>query len=262
MAPPLLLDIENKIATITLNRPDQFNSLSPEMMDLWVDALEACRTDDDVHVIIVTGAGKGFCSGGDVGRLGETTGESPADIKKAFWEGLHRIPKKMAEIDKPVIAAVNGHAFGAGVDAALHCDIRFAAETAKFQITYTMFGLVPGNGGTYYLPRLVGESKALELFWSADLFTAAEALEWGVVNKVFPRDELMERTVEWARKVTERAPLPVRLIKRMVKQGMRMDFTTNLDMISSHMIITRSSEDHKEGIAAYQEGRPPKFKNR
>ena len=262
MTDPLLLSVDKRVATITLNRPDVLNAINEEMMDLWVEALEACRVSDDVDVVVITGAGRGFCGGGDVGTLGDHQPQTPIEVKAHFWEQLHRIPRKLAEIDKPVIAAVNGAAYGAGVDVALQADLRFAAESAKFRVTYTLFGLTPGNGGTYYLPRIVGEAKALELFWSADLVDAAAALDMGLVNKVFPDDEFMQRTLQWARRIPERAPIPVRMIKRSVKQSMQTDLNTHLDMISSHMAITRTSRDHAEGIQAYQQKRRPRFEGR
>lgn len=262
MAKHLLFDIAEGIATITLNRPDKRNALSPEMIELFVDALERARVSDDVDVIVITGAGDAFCFGGDVSRLGSTLDQTPLEIKHHFFDRLHRVPKTLAKIDKPVIAAVNGIASGAGVDVALQADIRFAAQRASFHVTYTRFGLVPGNGGTYFLPRLVGDAKALELFWSTDPVDADEALRIGLVNKVFPDDEILDRTMEWARKVREKAPIPVRMTKRMVRQGARMDLESSLDMISSHMVITRTSRDHAEGIAAYQEKRKPKFEGR
>ncbi|TDI62491.1 MAG: enoyl-CoA hydratase [Alphaproteobacteria bacterium] len=262
-APHLLFETVGNVGVITFNRPDNYNALTGEMLDLYLEALEACRVDTNIGAIVLTGAGKAFCGGGDVNNLGDNNKpKEPTpllDIKNQFWEGLHRIPKKLAEIDKPVICAVNGPAYGAGVDMTLQCDLRFAADSAKFRITYTEFGLVPGNGGTYFLPRIVGESKALELFWGAELFTAQEAKDWGMVTKIFPREELLEKTIEWAQGVCERAPIPVRLIKRAVKQGLNADLNTSLDLISSHMVITRTSRDHAEGIKAYIEKRKPVF---
>ena len=262
MSAPVLLDIKNKIATITLNRPDVLNAINEEMLPPWVAALEECRTNKDVAVIVITGAGEAFCRGGDTTKLGSHTVPSPVEIKEQFWDRLHAIPKKLAEIDKPVIAAVNGLASGAGVDVSLQCDMRFAAQSANFRVSYTAFGLVPGNGGTYFLPRIVGESKAMELFMAAEPISAQEALNIGMVNQVFPDDEFLQRTMEFARKITERAPLAVRLVKRAVKQSLAMDLNTHLDMVSSHMLITRPSEDHAEAITAYEEGRKPKFKGR
>lgn len=262
MSSPIRLDIHKKVATITLNRPDVLNAINEEMLPPWVAALEQCRTSDDVDVIVITGAGEAFCRGGDTTRLGAHTTPSPVEIKQQFWDRLHQIPKKLAEIDKPVIAAVNGLASGAGVDVSLQCDIRFAADSAQFRVSYTAFGLVPGNGGTYFLPRIVGEAKAMELFMAAEPISAEEARAIGMVNQVFPEDEFMERTMAFARKVTERAPLAVRLVKRAVRQSQAMDLNTHLDLVSSHMLITRPSEDHAEAIKAYEEGRDPVFKGR
>ncbi|MGI9296108.1 MAG: enoyl-CoA hydratase/isomerase family protein [Pseudomonadales bacterium] len=262
MSSPILLSIDKKVATITLNRPDLRNAISEEMLPLWVDALEQCRTDEDVAVIVVTGAGDAFCRGGDTSKLGEHTAPSPLEIKAQFWERLHQIPKKLAEIDKPVIAAVNGLASGAGVDVSLQCDLRFAAASANFRVSYTAFGLVPGNGGTYFLPRIVGEAKAMELFWAAEPITAEEALKINLVNQVYPDAEFMQRTMEYAHKISSRAPLAVKLVKRAVRQSLAMDLNTHLDMVSSHMLITRPSEDHAEGIKAYEEGREPNFKGK
>jgi enoyl-CoA hydratase/carnithine racemase len=262
MTSPITLEINDKVALITLNRPQLRNAINEEMLPLWVDALEHCRTNDEVAVIVITGAGEAFCRGGDVSKLGAHTVPSPVEIKQQFWDRLHSIPRKLAEIDKPVIAAVNGLASGAGVDVSLQCDLRFAASGATFRVSYTAFGLVPGNGGSWYLPRIVGEAKALELFWAAEPITAQEALDIGLVNQVFDDNELLERTLAFARKIAGRAPLAVRLVKRAVKQAHAMDLNSHLDLISSHMLITRPSEDHAEGILAYEEGREPEFKGR
>ena len=262
MSSPILLDIDKKVATITLNRPDVRNAINEDMLPPWVAALEECRTNKSVDVIVITGAGDAFCRGGDTSKLGAHTVPSPVEIKAQFWERLHQIPKKLAEIDKPVIAAVNGLASGAGVDVSLQCDMRLAAESASFRVSYTAFGLVPGNGGSYFLPRIVGEAKALELFMAAEPITASEALQINMVNQIFADDDFRERTMEFARKITERAPLALRLVKRAVKQSLAMDLNTHLDMVSSHMLITRPSEDHAEAIRAYEEGRDPVFKGR
>jgi enoyl-CoA hydratase/carnithine racemase len=262
MSSPVTLVQDNKVAIITLNRPEVLNAINEEMLPPWLEALEECRTNPDIAVIVVTGAGEAFCRGGDTTRLGAHTVPSPLEIKEQFWDRLHAIPKKLAEIDKPVIAAVNGLASGAGVDVSLQCDIRFAARSANFRVSYTAFGLVPGNGGTYFLPRIVGEAKALELFWSAEPISAEEALAIGMVNQVFEDDEFMPRSLQFAHSIAERAPLAMKLVKRAVKQSMAMDLPTHLDMVSSHMLLTRPSEDHAEAIKAYEEGRKPIFKGK
>jgi len=259
---PVTLELDNKVAIVTLNRPEVLNAINEAMLPPWFDALEECRTNNDVSVILITGAGEAFCRGGDTTKLGANTVPTPVEIKEQFWDRLHRIPKKLAEIDKPVIAAVNGLASGAGVDVSLQCDIRFAARSANFRVSYTAFGLVPGNGGTYFLPRIVGEAKALELFWSAEPISADEALSIGMVNQVFEDDEFMARSLEFAHSISERAPLAMTLVKRAVRQSLTMDLNTHLDMVSSHMLITRPSEDHAEAIKAYEEGRNPVFKGK
>jgi enoyl-CoA hydratase/carnithine racemase len=259
---PITLKIDNKVAVITRNRPEVLNAINEPMLPPWVDALEECRTNSDVAVIVITGAGEAFCRGGDTTKLGSHTMPTPVEIKEQFWDRLHCIPKKLAEIDKPVIAAVNGLASGAGVDVSLQCDIRFAARSANFRVSYTAFGLVPGNGGTYFLPRIVGEAKALELFWAAEPITAEEALRIGMVNQVFDDEEFMQRTLEYAHNIAGRAPLAMKLVKRAVKQSLSMELNTHLDMVSSHMLITRPSEDHAEAIKAYEEGREPMFKGK
>ena len=262
MTSPITLDIDKRVATITLNRPEVLNAINEEMLPPWVDALERCRIDEDVAVIVITGAGDAFCRGGDTTRLGEHTTPSPVEIKQQFWDRLHRIPRKLAEIDKPVIAAVNGLASGAGVDVSLQCDIRLAARSAQFRVSYTAFGLVPGNGGSYFLPRIVGEAKALELFYAAEPIDAEEAMRIGMVNRVYDDSDFMGQVMEFAQKLTERAPLAMGLVKRAVKQSQAMDLHAHLDMISSHMLITRPSEDHAEAIKAYEEGRKPVFKGK
>ena len=262
MSSSVTLDVDNKVATITLNRPEVMNAINEDMLPPWFDALEECRTNPDIAVIVVTGAGEAFCRGGDTTKLGAHTVPSPLQIKEQFWDRLHRIPKKLAEIDKPVIAAVNGLASGAGVDVSLQCDIRFAARSANFRVSYTAFGLVPGNGGTYFLPRIVGEAKALELFYSAEPISAREALDIGMVNQVFADEGFLEQCLAYAHKISKRAPLAMQLVKRAVKQSAAMDLHTHLDMVSSHMLITRPSEDHAEAIKAYEEGREPRFKGK
>ena len=262
MTEPVTLDIDGKVAVITLNRPDVRNAINEAMLPPWLAALETCRTHPDVAVIVLTGAGDAFCRGGDTTQLGGHTEPSPQEIKAQFWDRLHAIPKKLAEIDKPVIAAVNGLASGAGVDAALQCDLRFAAESAVFRVSYTAFGLVPGNGGTYFLPRIVGEAKAMELFFAAAPIDAEEAMRIGMVNQVFADEEFMARTLAFARDIAQRAPLAMALVKRAVRQSGAMDLRTHLDMVSSHMLITRPSEDHAEAIKALEEGREPVFKGR
>jgi 2-(1,2-epoxy-1,2-dihydrophenyl)acetyl-CoA isomerase len=263
MTDQLLFETKDHIATITLNRPDVLNAFTEEMIEAWVAALQECRDNDDIHVVVLTGAGRAFCAGGDVRAMKESPDRNNPNLTKSrLWDMVQNIPKTLQEMDKPIIAAVNGAATGAGMDMASMCDIRVAAESAKFAESYVRMGLVPGAGGCWFLPRLVGMPKALELLYTADFVEAAEAKEIGLVNHVYPDDELMEQTYKLATKIARRAPISVRLIKRATYQGQRIDLVTHLDQISSHMTIARSSDDHMEAVDAFLEKRHPVFKGK
>ena len=271
---PVLYSVTGGIALLTLNRPERLNAFNGPMLQRWVSCLEEAQADRDVRVIVLTGAGRGFCSGGDVGRMAETAsgdkkpdqarseGQTPLKMKESLRRGIQRIPLLMQRIDKPVIAAINGAATGAGLDVALMCDIRFAAAGARLGETYSKLGLVPGGGGAYFLPRIVGVAKALELFWSAKMIDAEEALRLGMVNGVFPDDQLLPQTMEFAQRVADAPPISIQLIKRAVYQSMGTDLATSLDLVSSHMTVARSSRDHIEALKAIKEKRPGRFEGR
>lgn len=263
MTDQILLETKDKIATITFNRPDNLNSFSTEMIEGYVAALKECQENDDILVVVVTGAGRAFSAGGDIKAMKESTDRNDPRVSKSrLWDLVQRVPLTLAEMDKPVIAAVNGPATGAGMDLASMCDFRTAAESARFSESYARVGLVPGNGGCWFLPRLVGMPKALELLFTADFVDAQEALRIGLVNHVFPDDELMESTYKIATNIARRAPISVQLIKRATYQGLRTDLRTHLDQISSHMTIARASDDHMEAVDAFLEKRHPVFKGR
>jgi 2-(1,2-epoxy-1,2-dihydrophenyl)acetyl-CoA isomerase len=257
----LLYEVKDKIATITLNRPDKMNAFTGPMIDAWAGSLQEAQRDPDVNVVIVTGSGKAFCSGGDVGRMGDGR-PSPLEHKNGLWENIHRVPKALEAMDKPVIAMVNGVAVGAGMGMCVMCDMRVAADTARFSTGYVRVGLVPGDGDTYFLPRLTGTAKALELLWTADFIDAPEALNLGIVNRVVPAAELREATFALAAQIASGPQVPIRMIKRLVYQSMRLDLRTHLDLVSSHMAVVRETADHKEGVEAFKEKRKPNFTGR
>ena len=226
----LLYEVKDKIATITLNRPDKLNAFTGEMIDGWQKSLAEAQRDDGVNVVIVTGSGRAFCSGGDVGRMrGADSAPSALDGKNTLWEGVHRVPKQLEQMDKPVIAMVNGLAVGAGMGMCVMCDMRVAAESARFSTGYVKVGLVPGDGDTYFLPRLVGAAKALELLWTADFIEAPEAHRLGIVQRVVPDAKLQEETWALARQIADGPQIPIRMIKRLVYQSLRLDLRTHLD---------------------------------
>jgi enoyl-CoA hydratase/carnithine racemase len=165
-------------------------------------------------------------------------------------------------MDKPVIAMVNGVAVGAGMGMSLMCDVRIASDAARLSTGYVRVGLVPGDGDTYFLPRLIGTARALELLWTADFIEAPQALELGIVNRVVPAARLAEETYALARRIADGPQIPIRMIKRLVYQSMRLDLRTHLDLVSSHMAVVRDTEDHKEGVQAFKDKRAPKFKGR
>jgi enoyl-CoA hydratase/carnithine racemase len=262
MTDSLRFEIEGGIATITLNRPERMNAFTWEMIDAWAEALAECRTNDAVSVVLMTGAGKAFCSGGDIGEMKRRGDRTPLDRKIELETHVHKIPLALEALDKPVIAAINGAATGAGLDLALMADLRIAAESARLGETYVKVGLVPGAGGAWFLPRLVGTAKALELFWTGELISAREAERIGLVNKVVPDAELMTAARALAEKIASGPPLSVRFIKRAVREGLRSDLRTALDLISSHYAVVATSDDHREAIAAYLEKRKPVFTGR
>lgn len=270
----LIYEKRGYIATITLNRPEKLNAFSVNMIRSWVQALKDAQADDTVRVIVLTGAGRAFCAGGDVKAMESGAGFFPeSDFppagrnnayhkKRSLWELIHQVPLTLQDVDKPVIAAVNGDAIGAGCDMALMCDLRLAAEEARFSEGYVKLGLVPGDGGAYFLPRLVGLPKALELLWTGDMISAQEACQIGLVNRVVPREKLIEETYRLAGRIADGPPLAVRMIKRAVYQGLKTDLRTSLDLISSHMSIITETADHQEGVGALLERRKPDFKGR
>lgn len=268
----LIYEKEGRVATLTLNRPEKLNSFSPGMILDLVAALKEAQCDDGVRAIVLTGAGKAFCTGGDVTAMKDGNGffrpdpllppaePFPLHIKNSLWKLIQRVPLTFEEIDKPVIAAVNGDAIGAGCDLALMCDLRFTADTARFSEAYVHLGLVPGDGGAYFLPRVVGTAKALELLWTGEFIDAAEALRIGLVNRVVPAGELLATAAGFAARLAAGPPLAISMTKRAVYQGMRTDLRTALDTVSSHMAVVVQTEDHQEGVRAVLERRKPHFK--
>src|SRR5512144_2215457 len=208
----LLYEVKDRIATITLNRPDKMNAFTGPMIERWAASLHEAQADPNVNVVVVTGAGKAFCSGGDVGRMGAGD-PTPLDNKNGLWEHIHRVPKTLEAMDKPVVAMVNGVAVGAGMGMSLMCDVRIASDAARFSTGYVRVGLVPGDGDTYFLPRLVGSAKALELLWTADFVEAAAALQSAIVHSFVPTADPTDATYAFARQLAAGPQAPIRMIK-------------------------------------------------
>jgi enoyl-CoA hydratase/carnithine racemase len=253
--------VKGGVATILLNRPERKNAFTLDMIDEWARVLREAEADDEVRVVVLTGAGEAFCSGVDLGRFkGEKRG--PLAEKEYLSRRVHQVAYAMQALSKPAIAAVRGVAVGAGMDMSLMCDIRLAGRSARFSEGYIRVGLVPGDGGCYYLPRIVGVEAALRLLWTGEFIGADEALRIGLVSEVHDDDAVLAAASELAATIAARAPLAVQVIKRSVYQGLEQDLRTALDMISSHMAVITSTEDSAEAFAAFTEKRDPVFRRR
>jgi enoyl-CoA hydratase/carnithine racemase len=251
--------VADGIGTIRLNRPERKNAFTLPMADQWAGLLAAARTDPAVRVLVLTGTGDAFCSGVDLERRHEDSPATPLARKQVLSDRVHRIALAMEDLDKPVIAAINGVAIGAGLDMALMCDLRIMARSARVSEGYIRVGLVPGDGGCYYLPRLVGVAKALELLLTGDFIDAVEAARIGLVNQVVDDCELEQAVRALARKIADGPPVVVRMIKRATYQSLRTDLRTSLDLISSHTGVVALMDDSAEAMAAFREKRLPRY---
>jgi len=259
----ILLEKREGIAVITLNRPERFNSFTTSMYREFPRIVDQLKRDDEVKAVILTGAGKGFCAGSDVSdRLGKRLEEGGEESRFENLQQVGAMALDIADFDKPLIGAINGAAVGAGLSLALLCDIRLASEKALFGAVWLSVGLVPDVGATYYLPRIVGREKAMELMLSRDIIGADEALKIGLVRKVVAPDQLMMSARELAAKIASGPAVAIELTRRGLQRSLDNDLKTQLDYETYAQNICRQTEDHKEGIRAFKEKRKPVFKGR
>ncbi|WP_026581795.1 enoyl-CoA hydratase/isomerase family protein [Bacillus sp. J33] len=247
-------NLTDEIAVLRLNRPDFLNSFSHEMIADWYKSLVEFKENDRLKVLILTGTGKAFSAGGDIkalsngeGFIGDPKEDLWSDAvkrKASLWENIQKIPLLLEEIDKPVIACINGDAIGAGLDMALMCDIRFCADHARLGEGYIHLGLVPGDGGGYFLPKIVGESKALELLWTGERLNADKALEIGLVDYVYQKEEVFDKAQKFAKVLCSKPQNAIRMIKRLVKNHNKVSLRNHLDMVSSHMAVVTDTHEY------------------
>jgi len=254
----ILLKIENSVAWITLNRPDVFNSFNREMALLLQDILDNCDNDTNVRAIVITGNGKAFCAGQDLKEV--TDPELNPGFRKILEEHYNPIIKKIRSIEKPIIAAVNGVAAGAGANIALACDIVVATELASFIQAFSKIGLVPDSAGTFFLPRIIGLQRATALMMLGDKITAEEAKQIGMVYKIFPSGFFDEEVQNLATTLAQMPTKALGLTKRLLNQSLTNNLQQQLALESDLQIEASSSNDYKEGVTAFVEKRKPEFK--
>ena len=263
MNAPLDYAQDGAIVTLTLNAPDIRNAISgAEMIDALEDACERLNADMSVRAAILTGAGTAFSSGGNVKKMhdgGGLAGALPAQTRRNYKLGIQRIPLAFDRLEVPVIAAVNGPAIGAGCDLACMCDVRIAAESARFAESFVKLGIIPGDGGAWLLPRIVGYSKACEMAFTGDMLSAAEALACGLVSKVVPDAELMTETRKLAQRIAVNPPHAVRMTKRLIREGRNVQLATLLELSAAMQSLAHATADHKEAVAAFIDKRKPRF---
>lgn len=254
----ILLKIENNVACISLNRPEVFNSFNREMAFLLQETLDNCANDTDVRAIVITGNGKAFCAGQDIGEI--TNPELNPGFRKILDDHYNPIIQKIRNIEKPIIGAVNGVAAGAGANIALACDIVVASDKASFIQAFSKIGLIPDSAGTFFLPRLIGFQRATALMMLGDKVTAEEALNMGMIYKIYPTSFFEEEVMTLATTLAQMPTKAIGLTKRLLNQSMTNNLEQQLALESDLQIEASSSNDYKEGVTAFVEKRKPEFK--
>jgi len=254
----IILEKKEKIAYLTLNRPDVMNAISEELINETMEAVVQIEQDEEILVLVITGAGKAFMAGADIAELSRMR---PYRLHK--WN--HLIVDNLNALERlrqPVIAAINGFALGGGLELAMACDIRIASEKAKVGLPEVTLGITPGAGGTQRLPRLVGKGLAMELLLTGKMIDAQEAYRIGLVNKVVPAEELMQATEEMANRIIANGPIAVQLVKDAVYVGTELPLEAAIEYGHKNVVLSIDTEDAKEGLTAFLEKRPPKWRGK
>jgi 2-(1,2-epoxy-1,2-dihydrophenyl)acetyl-CoA isomerase len=253
----ILFEIKNQVATLTLNRPEKYHSFIREMALELQEKLEICKNDNNIRAIVITGTGKAFCAGQD---LGEATDPKGPELQKIVNEHYNPIIRQIRNIEKPIIAAVNGVAAGAGASIALCCDFVIAKESAVFVQAFSKIGLVPDSGATFFLPRLIGFQKATALMMNADLITATEAEGLGMIYKVVEESKFEDEIKSFSEKLAKMPTKGIGLTKKLLNQSMNNSLEQQLNEEEIAQTIAGKTNDYKEGVSAFLEKRKPNFK--
>ena len=258
----ILLDVEENVATVTMNRPEALNAINMQLGEELVDAMIRCRSDANVRAVVIKGGGRAFCAGGDLKSFSEFLQADPATAFRAFLSRLHVGIVEVRHMEKPVIAQVHGVAAGAGMSLALACDLTIAAESARFVMAYRRVGLSPDGSSTYFIPRLVGPKKALEIFYTSDSIAAPEAERLGLINRVVPEADLEKETCAFARRLAQGPTLALGRTKELVYRSLSETLETQLEHEREFVALSSTTEDFREGIQAFIQKREPKFRGR
>ena len=254
---------EDGVALVTLNRPESRNALDPDVQEALVAAVLRLDADPAVRVAILTGAGSAFSAGGNVRRMGAAASgpaeRAPAEARLYYKRNIQRIPVAFERVEVPIVAAVNGPAMGAGCDLACMCDLRIAAEGARFAESFVKLGIIPGDGGAWLLPRVVGFAKAAEMALTGDALSASEALACGLVSRVVPDAELLPAARELAGRIAANPPHAVRMARRLLREAWNNRLDAVLELSAAMQAVAHTTADHKEAMAALREKRPPRF---
>lgn len=258
----LLVEKKNHSLWITLNRPDASNAYSAGMISALVEVLKYADIDNDIRVMVITGTGKHFCAGGDVkamrGKSGMFAGESNA-LRESYQSGIQQIPLTISQLKTPLIAMVNGAAIGAGCDLAAMCDLRIASTDSVFAETFAKVGLVPGDGGAFFLTRLIGFGKAMEMFLTCKTISADEALKIGLVNQVVLPELLIEKTLALTEQLCSLPPIALQMTKKAVHHAYQNDLNSHLELMAAYQGITQRSSDHFKALDGMLEKKTASF---
>ncbi len=258
----LLYEQDGHIVTLTMNQPEQRNPLTGNTaVPEFLAAIERIHDDQSVRCVILTGNGPSFSAGGNIHEMKRQAAPevSEMEIRQQYRRGIQRMALSLFNLEVPVIAAVNGHAIGAGLDLACMCDIRIASEKAKFAESFIKLGIIPGDGGAWLLPRVIGMSRAAELSFTGDMIDAQQALAWNLVSRVVPHEALMEAARELAGRIAQHASHGVRLTKRLMRESIHGRLDAVLELSAVFQAISHKTPDHAEAVDAFIEKRAPRF---